>query len=121
MDKAIEQSHFALFFNMGQCCCAGSRIFVEEAIYDEFVERSVEAAKKRVVGDPFDSNTEQGPQIDGVQTAKILDLIESGRKEGAKLCVGGERIGERGFFVQPTVFADVKDEMRIAKEEVGDE
>lgn len=59
----MEQSHFALFFNQGQCCCAGSRTYVQADIYDEFVERSVERAKKRVVGDPFDLKTEQGPQV----------------------------------------------------------
>lgn len=60
---AVEQSHFALFFNQGQCCCAGSRTFVQADIYDEFLERSVERAKRRVVGNPFDLNTEQGPQV----------------------------------------------------------
>lgn len=118
IEEAVEQSHFGLFFNQGQCCCAGSRIFVEEKIYDEFVERSVERAKNRPVGDPFDSQYEQGPQIDADQTSKIMDLIDSGKKEGAKLCIGGERIGDKGYFIQPTVFADVKDGMRIAKEEI---
>ena len=63
MDEAVEQSHFGLFFNQGQCCCAGSRIFVEEKIYNEFVERSVERAKNRTVGDPYDGQFEQGPQV----------------------------------------------------------
>ena len=63
MDLAVEQSHFGLFFNMGQCCCAGSRIFVQEKVYDEFVERSVERARKRTTGDPFDPSNEQGPQV----------------------------------------------------------
>lgn len=63
VEDAVEQSHFALFFNQGQCCCAGSRTFVQADIYDEFVERSVERAKKRVVGNPFDIKTEQGPQV----------------------------------------------------------
>ena len=65
VEEAVEQSHFALFFNQGQCCCAGSRTYVQESIYDEFVERSVERAKKRVVGDPFNLKTEQGPQVKG--------------------------------------------------------
>lgn len=60
---AVEQSHFALFFNQGQCCCAGSRTYVQEDVYEEFVERSVERAKRRLVGDPFDLKTEQGPQV----------------------------------------------------------
>jgi aldehyde dehydrogenase (NAD+) len=118
LDEAVEQSHFGLFFNQGQCCCAGSRIFVEEKIYKEFVERSVERAKKRTVGDPFDATFEQGPQIDAEQTGKIMDLISSGKQEGAKLCTGGARVGEKGYFIQPTVFADVQDNMRIAREEI---
>ncbi|XP_064618781.1 aldehyde dehydrogenase, mitochondrial-like [Lineus longissimus] len=118
MDHAVEQSHFALFFNQGQCCCAGSRTFVEESIYDEFVERSVERAKTRTVGDPFDPKNEQGPQIDDEQFGQIMDLIDSGKKQGAKLLAGGNRIGDKGFFVEPTVFTDVQDNMRIAKEEI---
>lgn len=118
LDYAVEMSHFALFFNQGQCCCAGSRAFVEESIYDEFVKRSVERAKKRKVGNPLDPDCEQGPQVDQDQFDKIMDLIESGKKEGAKLQCGGRRFGERGYFVEPTVFTDVKDDMRIAKEEI---
>lgn len=103
---------------MGQCCCAGSRTFVEDKIYDEFVERSAERAKKRSLGNPFDLKTEQGPQIDKEQLGKILELIESGKKEGAKLLAGGNRPDIKGYFVEPTVFADVEDNMRIAKEEI---
>lgn len=114
----METSHFGLFFNMGQCCCAGSRTFVEDKIYDEFVERSAERAKSRSVGNPFDLSIEQGPQIDAEQQEKILGLIESGKKEGAKLVAGGKKREGKGFFVEPTVFADVKDDMRIAKEEI---
>lgn len=120
LDYAVETSHFGLFFNMGQCCCAGSRTFIEDKIYDEFVERSAERAKKRTVGDPFDVNNEQGPQVDEIQLNKILGLIESGKKEGARLVAGGKRYpGLDGYFVEPTVFADVKDNMQIAKEEVS--
>ncbi|XP_077865119.1 aldehyde dehydrogenase, mitochondrial-like [Saccoglossus kowalevskii] len=115
---AVEQSHFALFFNQGQCCCAGSRTFVHESIYDEFVKKSVERARNRTIGNPFDKSNEQGPQVDEEQMNKILELIESGKAEGAKLMCGGARHGDKGFFIQPTVFADVKDNMRIAKEEI---
>jgi aldehyde dehydrogenase (NAD+) len=118
LDYAVQQASFGLFFNQGQCCCAGSRIFVQENVYDEFVERSVAAAKKIRVGDPFDAATNQGPQVDGEQMGKILDLINSGKKEGAKLLTGGSRHGSEGFFVQPTVFGDVKDDMRICREEI---
>ncbi len=118
MDQAIEGSHFALFFNQGQCCCAGSRTFVEEKVYDEFVQRSTERAKHRTVGDPLDRKTEQGPQVDKDQFEKVLNYVEAGRQEGAKLMCGGDRVGERGYFVAPTVFADVNDEMKIAQEEI---
>ena len=106
MDKAIEGSHFALFFNQGQCCCAGSRLFVERKAYDEFVERSVDRAKRRTVGDPFSPQTEQGPQVDQDQFNKVMSYIEAGKREGASLKCGGERVGDKGYFVAPTVFAD---------------
>jgi len=118
LDLAVEKSHFGLFYNQGQCCCAGSRIFVEESIYDEFVKRSVERAKKRTVGDPWDLSVEQGPQVDKEQFDKIQDLIKSGQEEGAKMMCGGGRSGDKGFFIEPTVFVDVQDHMRIAKEEI---
>jgi aldehyde dehydrogenase (NAD+) len=118
MEKAVEGSHFALFFNQGQCCCAGSRVFVEEKVYDEFVQRSSDRAMQRRVGDPMDRKTEQGPQVDNDQFNKVLSYVESGKQEGARLMCGGERVGERGYFVAPTVFADVKDEMKIAQEEI---
>ena len=118
LDYAVEMSHQAVMFNMGQVCVAGSRTYVHEDIYDEFVKRSVEKAKIRTVGDPMDFKTQNGPQIDDIQMNKILELIESGKSEGAKLHCGGNRIGETGYFVQPTVFSDVKPHMRIAKEEI---
>ncbi|HEV2379958.1 MAG TPA: aldehyde dehydrogenase family protein [Terriglobia bacterium] len=118
MDQAIEGAHFALFFNQGQCCCAGSRLFVEEKAYDEFVEKSVARAKKRTVGDPFDPKTEQGPQVDDAQFDKVMGYIETGKSEGATLLTGGNRVGNRGFFIEPTIFADVKDDMKIAREEI---
>jgi aldehyde dehydrogenase (NAD+) len=92
MDAAIEGSHFALFFNQGQCCCAGSRLFVEEKCYDEFVAKSVERAKNRQVGDPFDPKTEQGPQVDSEQFDKVMSYIESGIREGAKMLCGVSRL-----------------------------
>ena len=118
LEAAIEGSHFALFFNQGQCCTAGSRLFVEETCYDEFVARSVERAQRRVVGDPLDRRTEQGPQVSQTQLDRVMHYIESGMRQGAHLLYGGQRIGDRGFFVQPTVFADVRDDMQIAQEEI---
>jgi aldehyde dehydrogenase (NAD+) len=118
MEQAVEGSHFALFFNQGQCCCAGSRVYVDEKIYDEFVERSVDRAKRRTVGDPLDDATEQGPQVDDAQFDKVMSYVDAGKREGANLRCGGERVGDRGYFVAPTVFADVHDDMKIAQEEI---
>jgi aldehyde dehydrogenase (NAD+) len=118
MDKAIEGAHNALFFNQGQCCVAGSRLFVEEKCYDEFVAKSVERAKRRVVGNPFDPNTEQGPQVDKEQFDKVMHYIESGMREGAQMLCGGSQVGNQGYFIAPTVFADVQDHMEIARDEI---
>ncbi|XP_075979436.1 aldehyde dehydrogenase [Anticarsia gemmatalis] len=118
LEKAVETAHFALFYNMGQCCTAGSRTFVHESIYDKFVELAGERAKRRVVGDPFKPTTEQGPQIDAEQHSKILGLIESGKKQGARLVTGGGKASDVGYFVEPTVFSNVQDDMDIAKTEI---
>jgi aldehyde dehydrogenase (NAD+) len=118
MDQAIEGSHQALFFNQGQCCCAGSRLFVEEKCYDEFVEKSVARAKRRTVGDPFDKKTEQGPQVDSDQFNKVMGYIDAGKKDNAKLLAGGNRVGDKGYFIEPTIFGDVQDNMKIAQEEI---
>ncbi|GKV14496.1 hypothetical protein SLEP1_g25365 [Rubroshorea leprosula] len=118
VDKAAEMAHFALFFNQGQCCCAGSRTFVHEKVYDEFIEKAKALAKNRAVGDPFKSGIEQGPQIDKKQFDKILGYIRSGIECGATLETGGERFGDKGYYIQPTVFTNVKDDALIAKEEI---
>jgi len=118
IEQAVEGAHLALFFNQGQVCTAGSRVFVEEKCYDEFVEKSVERAKRRTVGDPFDPKTEQGPQIDKIQFDKVMRYIELGVREGAKLLCGGNQKGDRGYFIEPTVFADVQNHMKIAQEEI---
>jgi aldehyde dehydrogenase (NAD+) len=118
LDAAVEGAHMGLFSNQGQSCCAGSRVFVEESIYDQFVERSIARASKRVVGDPFDPRTELGPLVDQAQFDKVMGYVESGRSERATLACGGNRIGNRGYFIQPTVFADVQDDMQIAREEI---
>ena len=117
MDHAVETSHFGLFFNQGQCCCAGTRIYVEEKAYDQFIEKTLAKVKKMKVGDGFDE-PDQGPQVDGEQLDKIIQLVKSGKKEGAKLCIGGNRIGDKGFFYEPTVFADVADNMTINTTEI---
>ncbi len=118
LDAAIEGAYFGLFFNQGQCCCAGSRVFVEEKVHDKFIEKLVAKARSRKLGDPFDPATEQGPQVDKDQFDKILKYIAIGKQQGAQCLVGGERALERGYFVKPTVFAGVRDEMKIATDEI---
>jgi len=118
IDQAVEMAHFALFFNQGQCCCAGSRLMVQDGIYDKFVEKATQRAKARKVGDPFAEGIEQGPQVDNEQFDKVLGYIKSGVAEGANLRAGGARWGDKGYFIQPTVFSDVSDDMKICKEEI---
>ena len=116
VDKAIAQSSMALFFNAGQCCIAGSRTYVHSSIYDEYVEKAVKAAQNIKLGNPTDPNTDQGPLVSEEQMNKVLSYIKKGVDEGAKLMTGGKRHGNKGWFVEPTVFADVTDNMTIAKE-----
>ena len=118
IDAAIAGAHFGLYFNQGQCCCAGSRVFVQDKIYDKFIDRLAGMNKTRKLGDPLDPTTEQGPQVDQAQFDKIMHYIDQGHKEGAKCVTGGKRFGSRGYFIEPTLFVDVKDEMAIARDEI---
>lgn len=118
LEAAAKGAHFGLFFNQGQCCCAGSRVFVEERIHDEFVDRIKQMNTLRRVGDPLDPATEQGPQVDKAQFDKIMKYIDLGRKAGADCVSGGKRVGDHGYFIAPTLFDKVTDEMPIAKDEI---
>jgi acyl-CoA reductase-like NAD-dependent aldehyde dehydrogenase len=122
MDLAMDGLQLGILFNQGQVCCAGSRVFVQEKIYDEFIKRAVEAFKKVKVGDPLDPATQMGSLIYEAHMKDVLEYIEIGKKEGAKVIVGGERISsgglDRGFFIQPTLLADVTNNMRVAQEEI---
>jgi aldehyde dehydrogenase (NAD+) len=118
LDAAVEGAYFGLFFNQGQCCCAGSRLFVEDKIHDQFVEKILKKAKSQKVGDPFDPATTQGPQVSQEQCDRIMGYIEAGKRDGAKLLTGGSRVAGKGYFIEPTVFDNVTDEMKIAKEEI---
>jgi aldehyde dehydrogenase (NAD+) len=118
LDAAAAGAHVGIYLNQGQCCCAGSRLFVEDSIHDAFVDRVVAMSRERRVGDPFDPATQQGPQVDKAQVDKIMGYIESGRRDGATCATGGRRVGGKGFFIEPTVFTNVKDEMAIAREEI---
>ncbi|KAK6542828.1 aldehyde dehydrogenase (NAD(P)(+)) ald5 [Orbilia ellipsospora] len=118
IDEAISWVNFGIFYNHGQCCCAGSRIYVQESIYDEFVKKFKERAQKNVVGDPFHKDTFQGPQVSQLQYDRIMDYIKIGKDEGATIETGGERHGDVGYFIQPTIFSNVNHDMKIMQEEI---
>ena len=118
LDKAAMGAYVGLFLNQGQCCCAGSRVFVEKRVHDEFIDKLTKLTKNRKLGNPFSMETEQGPQVDKAQYDKIMSYIEKGHADGAKCVSGGERFGDTGYFVQPTVFDGVTDSMAIAQDEI---
>lgn len=118
MDAAAQGAYVGLFFNQGQCCCAGSRVFVEKSKHDEFIEKLKALTDNRKVGDPFAIDTEQGPQVDKAQFDKIMSYIDKGKSEGAECVSGGNRVGDKGYFIQPTVFDNVSDDMSIATDEI---
>jgi aldehyde dehydrogenase (NAD+) len=115
---ALAGAFHAIYFHGGQCCTAGSRLFVEEKIHRDFVERLTELARKRKIGDPLDPGTEQGPQVSQEQLDKILGYVDLGQRQGARLVTGGRRFGNRGYFVEPTIFDQVTDDMAIARDEI---
>eukprot|EP00122_Pirum_gemmata_P006529 Pgem_evm1s5971 len=160
--QAVEVAHIGLFMNHGQCCCAGSRTYVHESVYDEFVKKVVAKTKSMKVGSMFCPDTVQGPQVDDIQFNTVMDYINKGKKEGfmafynfnilscnlrkitfhnidilidtdtdtdtdnnnkgkaagATCLAGGNRVGEKGYFIEPTVFTDVTEDMAIAQEEI---
>jgi aldehyde dehydrogenase (NAD+) len=118
LDAAAIGSHFGLYFNQGQCCCAGSRLFVQEKVYDQFIDKLVGLNQNRKMGNPFDPETEQGPQVDQAQFDKIMHYIDVGKSQGAQCLTGGQRWGDKGYFIEPTLFTDVRDDMDIAREEI---
>ena len=122
IENAIGGAMLGNFYSAGQVCSNGTRVFVHEAIHDRFVERLVERTKKIRIGDPLDPDTQMGPLINGQQHEKVMAYVEAGRQEGATLAAGGGMPAlqgfDRGFFIEPTVFTDVRDDMRIAREEI---
>lgn len=118
MQKALDGVQMGILFNQGQVCCAGSRIFVEESIYDEFIEKAVEKFKNIKVGDPLDPNTQMGAQINKKQADKILSYIDIALSEGAKIAVGGKRSAAGDAFVEPTLIVNARNDMRVAQEEI---
>ena len=118
IDSAVDGAMTGIFFNQGEVCCAGSRLFIEKSIHEEFIDKLSNKAANMRVGNPEDTGTQMGAQVSKEQFDKILGYIETGKQEGAKLVTGGERCGERGYFIMPTIFDAVDNNMRIAKEEI---
>jgi len=118
IEKAISWVNFGIYYNHGQCCCAGSRIYVQSGIYDKFIEAFKKRAQENKVGDPFDEQTFQGPQVSQLQYDRIMGYIEEGKKEGATLEIGGGRHGDKGYFIQPTIFSNVSQNAKIMQEEI---
>jgi aldehyde dehydrogenase (NAD+) len=117
-EAAVKAACAGIFFNSGQVCSAGSRILVHEDIYDEVTERLVARAHTMRVGDPRDPRTSMGPLASETQLNRVLDYIEVGKREGARLATGGKRLERPGYFIGPTVFVDVEHGMRISQEEI---
>jgi phenylacetaldehyde dehydrogenase len=118
VDAAIQGASNAIFFNHGQCCCAGSRLYVQKGIFDRVVEGVSERAKSIKLGAGVDPETEMGPLVSEEQLKRVTGYLESGRKEGAKAVAGGKRVGDRGYFVAPTVFTGATSQMKIVREEI---
>ncbi|CCE02381.1 putative aldehyde dehydrogenase family protein [Bradyrhizobium sp. STM 3809] len=118
IEAASKAAASGIFFNAGQVCSAGSRVLVQERVYDEVVERLTERARALRTGDPLDRATSLGPVISERQMRSVLDYVEIGRNEGATLVTGGQRATARGYFISPAVFAGVAHEMRISQEEI---
>jgi aldehyde dehydrogenase (NAD+) len=118
IEQAIDGAMAGIFFNQGEVCCAGSRLFIERSVQEDFIAGFKQRAESRRLGDPFDPNTEQGAQVSQEQFDRILGYIDTGKKEGAKCICGGERVGSQGFFVKPTIFTGVRNDMKIAQEEI---
>jgi aldehyde dehydrogenase (NAD+) len=122
LDAAVPGAAMAVFANSGQICSAGTRLFIESTIYDEFVGRVAEFGKKLQVGKGLDPNTQIGPLVSQQQLERVSFYLEIGQREGAKALARGARLTEgplsKGYLVPPTVFANVQDNMRIAQEEI---
>jgi aldehyde dehydrogenase (NAD+) len=123
MDQAVSGAMMGIFFNQGQVCCAGSRLFVEEKVKDEFLEKLKEKASRINVGDPMDKATHMGPQVSQEQLSRIKSYVDVAQKEGATMLAGGaspklEGAFQKGYFFQPTIFSDVNNKMRVAQEEI---
>jgi phenylacetaldehyde dehydrogenase len=117
-DSAIPGAASAIFFNQGQCCCAGSRLYVEEKIFDKVVDGVAQNAAKIRVREGFDPESDLGPLVSEEQLNRVCGYLDSGVKEGAKAVTGGSREGTKGYFVKPTVLVDTNEKMKVVQEEI---
>ncbi len=118
LDSAIAGASSAIFFNHGQCCCAGSRLYVEEKIFDKVVDGVSQNAANIKVGHGFDESTDMGPLVSKEQLDRVCGYLESGFSEGAKAVTGGSRVGDKGYFVKPTVLVNTNENMKVVREEI---
>ncbi|KAF9445260.1 aldehyde dehydrogenase [Macrolepiota fuliginosa MF-IS2] len=120
LEQAIKWASMGIFFNMGQVCVAGSRIYVQEGIYDKFLQGFSKTAEQltKATGSPFEPTTQHGPQVSQTQFDRVMGYIESGKAAGAKVHLGGERHGDSGFFIKPTIFVNATPDMKIMQEEI---
>ncbi|CAD6587928.1 MAG: aldehyde dehydrogenase (NAD(P)(+)) ald5 [Cyphobasidiales sp. Tagirdzhanova-0007] len=118
IEQAVSWSAFGLFFNHGQCCCAGSRVYVQESIYHKFMAAFQKKVEELKVGDPFKADTFQGPQVSQLQFDRIMAYIDDGKKSGAKVTTGGKRLGDKGYFIEPTIFENALPDTKIVQEEI---
>ncbi len=117
-DSAIEGAANAIFFNHGQCCVAGSRLFVQQGRYDEVVDGVAEIAKSIKLGDGMDPSTQMGPLVSDEQLRRVTGFLDSGKADGATALAGGGRHGDRGYFVEPTVLTNTRPDMKVVREEI---
>ncbi len=118
LDAATAESASAIFFNQGQCCCAGSRLYVERPVFDRVVEGVAAQAKKIRVGPGLEPETSMGPLVSEEQLQRVCGYLDSGLSEGATALTGGKKLGDKGYFVEPTVLVNTKDNMRVVQEEI---
>ena len=118
LDTAISGSASAIFFNHGQCCCAGSRLYVERPVFDRVVEGVANQAKKIKVGSGLEADTNMGPLVSQEQLNRVCNYLEIGMSEGAKAMTGGKKVGDRGYFVEPTVLVNTQESMKVVQEEI---
>ena len=118
IDTAIAGSASAIFFNHGQCCCAGSRLYVERPVFDRVVEGVSDQAKKIKLGSGLDPDTSMGPLVSSEQLQRVCNYLEIGLTEGARAVTGGRKVGDKGYFVEPTVLVDTNENMKVVQEEI---